>query len=60
MRFPEEEEADFTESSQPTSAQPPAASKEGDDDDVQILDVGDITLPHTGESVVFPSAIPKC
>lgn len=61
VRFPEEEEeeAAFTESSQPTSAQPPAASKEGDDDDVQILDMGDTTLPHTGESAVFPSAIPK-
>ena len=36
----EEEEADLTESSQPTSAQPPSASKEGEDDDVEILDVG--------------------
>ena len=44
MRFLEEEEkeADLTESSQPTSAQPPSASKEGEDDDVEILDVGDI------------------
>ena len=54
----EEEEADLTESSQPTSAQPPSASKEGEDDDVEILDVGDITLPHSGQRAVFPSAIP--
>ena len=60
MRFleEEEEEADLTESSQPTSAQPPSASKEGEDDDVEILDVGDITLPHAGQGAVFPSVIP--
>ena len=45
----EEEEADLTESSQPTSAQPHSASKEGEDDDVEVLDVGDITLPHAGQ-----------
>ena len=50
----------ISESSQPTSAQPPSASKEGEDDDVEILDVGDITLPHAGQCAVFPSAIPVC
>ena len=59
MRFleeEEEEEADITESSQPTSAQPPSASKEGEDDDVEISDVGG----HNLTSFWPTCGIPEC